>query len=879
MKLASRLYRQLLRLYPKSFRREHGAELSELFVVLVEATRAWSAARLGVILSCYLDALRQLPRAYWRGFNLPLVRNDLMTRALRFEIKQAVRALSRQPAATMLVIFMLTLGVAANTTVFAMINALFLRPLPWSNSSELVYLNETAPKWNLEYTGINYPDFVAWQRNTRSFSAMALYAPGAFNFSDGVNTERLDGLVVTRDYFQVLGLTPLLGRDFTAAEDVPNAPRVAVISEELWRTRFGGRRDVLGHSIRLQSELTTIVGVMPSTASVIKPVQLWVPLREDPAQTWQSYNYDGIARLVPGTTIEQARTDLLRAHEPIWRAQDAEKFVSPRLEPLRDRFVDQLRLLTVALGGGVAIVLLVACANVSSVMLARATARQREIGIRRALGAGSGRIARQMLIENALLALAGTAFGVLWGYWAVKTLSMSLPEEAPAWMRFDPDLRLLGFAAAVAFITALISGIAPVLQAARSNVQGALSADANGRASASRTNRRALNGLVVAEVALAFVLLVGAGLFLRAYDRVRDVDPGFDARDAVVFQISLPSVKYPTTEAARAFHRRMTERLAAIPGVASAAAINCAPFGCHRGNFVQIEGMPPRASGDGNPVVLTQIASADYARTIGLRMVDGRFINAADDAADSARVMVVNETFARTFLPGQNVIGKRVRFGAGIWHTVVGLAGDVKHYGLDQPVRPAVYMPMSAVYGTMDLAHMVRTPLSIDAITPAIREAVREIDPELPIFQLSTIDAELRRSLSLRRTYSWMLAVFAAVALVLAVGGIYGVLSYVVGQRRREIGIRVALGAQRANVLRLVIAQGLTVAILGMAIGLLAAVPVSRLFATLLYGVKVTDVMTYSVVATVLTATIVVAALVPARRALAYPPLSVLRDG
>lgn len=872
------LYRLLVRGLPGRFRAQHAAELDEVFDFLIAQSRGRGA--IGVAALAVLDVAARMPYEHVRRWRRR-ERGSLMSKSFRFEVKQAIRSVWRQPATSMLVIVMLALGVATNTTVFTLVNALFLRPLPWSESERLVYLNERAPTWNLEYTGINYADFDTWRERVRQFEGIALYSDFSFNLSDGTSVERMEGASITHDYLGVMRLRPVIGRGFTAEEDKPGSPRVALISAALWQTRYARSADVLGRAIRINSEPYTIIGVMPEEAAFPRRAEVWVPLREDPTVSWQSYSYSGIGRLRPGITIAQAEQDLLRAHAPIFEARDTARTVSPRVEPLRGFLVGQFRTLSFALGAGVGIVLLIACANVSSVMLARSTARQREIGIRRALGAGSARIARQLLLENGMLASAGALVGVLWGYWAVRTVLAALPDEVPPWLHFEPDLRVLGFAAALAMFTALVSALGPIIQAIRTSVGFTLASAAATRTSASRGQRRTLNSLVAAEVALACVLLVGGGLLLRAYNQLLQVHPGFRAENVLTFRVALPAVKYPGENDNRIFFQRLIERLQTIPGVQQAGAVSCPPLDCHWGNFVEIEGEPPRRSDQPNPVTLVRLASSGYAKAMGLELLRGRFLEPSGAIGNTVapRDLVVNETFVNTFMRARDALGRRVRFGGDTaWFTVVGVTRDVKHYGLDRPMRPGLYVSFHHLGDRSSLALIVRTAVEPTSILASVRAAVRDLDPELPLFRVRTMEEALAQSLTTRRMYSWLLAVFAIIALTLAVGGIYGVLAYVVGQRKREIGIRVALGAQRSAVMRLVIRQGIMVAGIGLLLGLAGSLALMRWLGTLLFNVNARDPLTYATVVAVLGTTALVAAWLPARRALRFEPQAVLRE-
>jgi predicted permease len=877
MRLALWLYVVLVWLLPARIRRRQGRAMCELFGEQLASAGEQGGA--GVLaLRGLLDLVLRIPYEHVRLLRRGYAGEGVMLNSVGFEVRQGLRVLRRQPGTSLLVVVMLALGIAANTVVFSFVNTAFLRPLPWDNPDRLVYLNERAPRWNLEYTGINYPDFALWRDGARAFESMALYAADAFNVAEGGVAERVEGVAITRDYLSVLRIRPLHGRAFTAAEDTPEGARVVLISEALWRTRFAGRDNVLGRTLRINSVPHTIVGVLPTAASFPNQAQIWVPLRGDRGQSYQSYAFDGIARLRAGVTVAAAQSDLHRVQQAIWDERDHDRVVSPLVMPLADRLFGELRPALLALAGGVAIILLITCANVSSVMLARATSRRREVGIRRALGASQSRIARQVLMENGLLSTAGALVGVVAGLWTVRVLLAWLPEEAPPWVHFDADFRIVLFGVSAAAFTALAAGLAPLFQNVASDARESLAARASGRASATRGQRHTLNGLVITEIALACVLLVGGGLLWRAYQRVQNVDPGYNPENVLSFRIALPEGKYANDTTRRQFFEGALAELSRLPGVQHAGAITCPPLECHFGNFLDIENAPPRPADAQDPVVLVRIASPGYERAIGLRARRGRYFRDDDLRTGAPPSVVVNEAFVNTFYGGKDPIGKRVRFrGDSTWQSIIGVMQDVKHYGLNEPMRPGVYMPMSW-HTASSMAFLLRVAGEPMSAAANARQIIQKLDPELPVYQLRTMSEALHESLSLQRTYSWFLAVFAGTALTLAVGGIYGVLSYVVGQRRREISIRMAMGARRSNVLGLVLRQGATLASAGIALGVLASLGVARLLTDLLYGVRPFDGLTYGSVISLLALTAMVAAFAPARRALSVEPQSALRE-
>jgi predicted permease len=797
-------------------------------------------------------------------------------------LRAALRGLRRQPGLTLVAVAMLSLGVAASAAVFTMVDVLFLRPLPFDEADRLVYVDETAPAWNLERVGIDYHDFDTWRRGVGVFDGLGLLTTASYNLSAEGGAERVEGARVTWDLAPALRIQPVAGRLFTPEDDRPGAPPVVMLGHDLWRQRYGGSPDVVGSTVRIDGQARTVVGVLPPEARFPTDVQLWTPLALDPEEAQGSYSYQGIGRLEPGVTVAMAQDDLRRAHLPIWEEHDTERVVSPIAMPLRDRLTGDFRGIAAALGVAVALVLLIACGNVASILLARSFARRRELAIRQALGAGRGRIAGQLLAESLALAVVAGPLGLVLGYWAVKLLASVAPEGLPSWMVLAPDWRMALFGLAAVLGTTLLFGWAPVLQARRHDVRGALG-DGGGRAGGSRGQRRTMNALVVAEITLAALLLVGGGLLLRTFERLRDADPGFRVADVLQFRVALPDATYPDDTDRSAFYRRLVDGLEALPGVRAAGGVTCPPFGCHTGGFFAAEGGLGSGPDDPNPVVLYRSATPGYFTAMGITAVRGRLLGADDERPDGRRSVLVNETFARRFFPDtDDPVGRRIAFRGNDFAEegfhVVGVARDVKHYGLDEEMRPAIYFPY-APHPEPSLAMAVWTAGGDPAaLVPAVRNAVHRIDPDLPLFQVATNEQALRESLTLRRTSAWMMAVIAGLALVLALGGIYGVLSYVVGQGMREIGIRVALGATRRRVLRLVLRHGLALVATGLALGFAASLAAGRALGSLLVGVAPHDPATFAGVAAVVAATALLAALVPARRALRVDPGRVLRD-
>jgi predicted permease len=875
-------YRRWLWLAPAPLRRRHGAEMAEAFADAIDHARRHGAPAVAwVWLRSILDLFAARTRG-WFPHRSPLSTSPSRGSVLMLgtDVRGSLRAFRRQRLSTLLVVVMLGLGIAASIVVFSLINALFLRPLPFDEPDRLVYLNEKAPTWNLDRTGINYPDFHQWRQATQTFEALALYGSGSFNLADDGGVERLTGARVTHDFMTVLRVQPLLGRMFTAEEDRPNGPRVAVISERMWRDRFGGDQGVLGRTLRVNGVVFEIIGVLPQHAEFPTEARLWVPLAGDPNQQGLSYSYDGIGRLKPQVTVAQAEEDLFRAQTPIWESRDRDRIVSPTIQPLHDTLVRDYRTIAQALFGAVTLLLVVACANVAAVMLARAIARRREMGIRLAIGASRSRLLRQLLVESALLAAAGGVLGVLLGRWALQALVLALPEGLPAWVSLAVDARTVVYALLVTAGAAVLFGWAPALHAVRGDLRATMADTASGSTSSPR-GRRTLTWLVAAEFTLATVLIAGGGLLFRAFDQVRRTDPGYDPERVLTFSVSLPNAGYPDGAQRLAFWDRLLEQLRVTPGVQTAGAITCPPLTCHWGNFYRIEGRPPLKAGEINPVVLSRVATDGYFEAMGLRLREGRFFEARDGREGTEPVVIVNEMFARTFWPdAERVIGRRMAFNGenNPWMTVVGVTRDIKHYGLERPMRPGVYFPARMLaQRTSSLAVIVRTVGDPDAFAPTAHALVKAIDTSLPLYRVQNAQTMLDVSMRTRATYSWMLAVFAGLALVLALGGTYGVTSYLVTQRTREIGIRLAVGAGTRQIVRAILAGSLAAIVIGMTVGLAVIATSAGWLGDLLFGVSPRDPRILAGAAAILIMAAITANWIPARRAARTDPVQSLR--
>ena len=832
-----------------------------------------------------IEQIKEQVRQVRMGFSI-----DTLSRDVRF----AMRMLFKQPTFSLTVVSLLAIGIAGTTTIFNVFNSLYLRPLPFEEPERLVSLDEKA-QWNVERgaVGIAYPDFDAWRERNQAFEGIAVFYETTRQISDESRAETVRGALATHDLLQVLKISPQLGRWFLPEEDKPNGPLVAVLSHHLWQTRFGGSLGAIGQTIRIDAQPHTIVGVLPGGVDFPNRTEIWMPVAQD--RTVEGWWLSGIARLKPGLTVAKAEEDLLRVHKGMIESRNVNKTTWPTVYPLVEWYVGNFRQATTILLGAVGLVLLIACANIAGIMLARGSGRAREMGIRAALGAPRSRIVRQLFTESLLLGALGGSLGIVLGFQGLRGLVAFMPpDQLPGWVRFDLDLRFLAFCPAVSIGSAVLFGLWPAWNAARVDVRAALQ-DAGPRTSESTGRRRSLKTLITAEVALAAVLLTVAGLLIQAFRKVEGVDPGFRADSILTYQILLPRSTYQNLEQQRAFVEELVSRHRELPGVRSAAVTSATPLGEYSGTLFEIENAPPRRPDDPDLGILQRIVTPGYLEAMGMTLRSGRTFTDADGRSEGTAAAIVNETFARLHWPGQDPIGKRIRYRQlrrfGItdprWYEVVGMIADVRDDGPDQPVRPAVYLPFAQnglkFVGTNStrthvfFAVVLRTSVVPSSLTSAAGEVLHHMDPDLAMTRVTTMSERLSKSMWLRRTYSWLVAVFAGVAVVLVVSGLYGVISYTVSQRRREIAIRLALGAGQSRIVNGVLKEVVILASLGLAIGLACGWWTSRLFESLLFEVQPTDPATYLTALAILGGVALSASLLPAIRAVRTDPMSALR--
>jgi putative ABC transport system permease protein len=815
-----------------------------------------------------------------------------MASTLWQDIRYGARMLLKNPGVTIIVIIALALGIGANTAIFSVVNSVLLQPLPYQESERLVFLNEMSPV--LDEMSISYPNFTDWRNQNQTFEKMGVYNRASYNLTSSGEPERIVTAQMSADLFSVLRVNPLHGRLYTNDEDKPGGTPVVVLSYGLWQRRFGGQTSILNQAITLNNKSYTVIGIMPESYLYPSRVEMWVPVGQLSDQlSWQSRGNHpglyGVARLKPGVTFEQAQADMNNVGANLEKQYpDTNASTRPRLRPLMDIYVVDIRRTLWIIFAVVGAVLLIACANIANLLLARATARRKEMAIRTAVGASRWRIARQLLTESILVSMIGGAIGLFLAYWGVQLILYMSPNAIPRSREIGLNWMVLLFTIGVSFVTGVLFGLIPAIQAGEVDVHETLKE--TGRGTSGRHWLR--SSLVVAEVATTLVVLIFAGLMIRSFYKLQQVNPGFSHDRLTSFSISLPSKKYATDEVVGSFYNRLLENIRALPGVESAAAASGLPLGNNgwQTSFV-IDGQPepPR---DQIPLMEACLVTPDYFKAMNIPVLSGRAFTDNDDRShlagkDMSKMneneksiagltsIVIDEEFARRHWPNEDPIGKRIRLGGADPTNprleVIGVVGRVKMESLNQNSdRVQGYFAFNQT-PSEGMTVVIKGASDPTLLVSSARNAVKELDPDQPIYNPRTM-GEIRAESVLT-----FLSLFAGIALVLAIVGIYGVMSYSVTQRTHEIGIRMAIGARPRDVFKMILGHGMKLALIGVGLGLLLAFGVTRFMVTMLFGVEPTDAMTFGAITAILVAVALLACYLPGRRATKVEPTISLR--
>lgn len=827
--------------------------------------------------------VKEVTREMWSGASLEAFQQDL---------RYGVRTLVKSPGFAVIAILTLALGIGVNTAVFSVVNGVLLKTLPFPHPEQLVTLAESKP--NFDAGSISYPNFRDWQKDNRTFSSMAITRRYAFILTGRGNAEQLPGDFVSSDFFQILGVKPLLGRAFLPGEDEVGAAPIALLTETLWREKFGADTDIVGKGITLDGKTYSIVGVIPKSFDLLLPAfragLVYVPIGQ-----WSNnlllnrgagLGIHGIGRLKTGVAIEQARADMNSVSRNLTASYpDTDTGIGARLMPLKQEMVRNSQSVLWVLLGAVGFVLLIACVNVANLLLARSTSRQREFAVRVALGASQVRIVRQLLTESVLLSALGGLLGLLLAKWGTRAALGLLPQALPRASEIGLDGRVLAFTAVASLLVGVAFGLVPALKTLTGRPLDTLKDNARGFSGARMHAQRVF---VVIEMATALVLLIGAGLMVRSLVSLWNVNPGFEPHHVLSFAISLPaSMKNATPNAIRSAFRDIEQNIDTIPGIESSSFTwGAVPLQGDDEKLFWIEGRPKPATDNEKNWALSYVVGPDYLRVMRIALQRGRFFTPQDNES-SPQVAVVDEEFVRKFFPKEDPIGKRLNFSDTESAEIVGIVLHVNQWGLDtddtQPLRTQLYVPLmqlpeptvGQLPGGMDV--LVRWAATAAMPFDAIRNSLSRTNNDDVVYGPQTMDETISASLAARRFAMILLGIFAVLAVLLAIVGIYGVLSYLVGQRTQEIGVRMALGAQRLQVMRLVLVDGARFILVGIAIGLIAALALTRLMSGLLFGVKPTDPLTFVAVALFLCGAAMLACYVPARRAMRVDPIVALR--
>jgi putative ABC transport system permease protein len=796
------------------------------------------------------------------------------------DVRVGMRSLLRSPAFTITAVLTAGLGIGVTAAIVSAGYAILVRPLPFPNPDRLVAIYSENPGRGWTQVNISYPDYVSWREGTRAFDDIGIWTWSSFTLADQDSVAtRINGSRVSASLFRVLGVQPAIGRHIAPDEDGAQRARVALIGDGLWRSRFGADSGIVGKTVLLDGNVYSVIGVMPRGFNFPDRGELWIPFQTEPgSEVRGNRQYAGaIGRLKPGFTVEQGSADLRRIDAALaTEFAEFNAYWRSDIYPLRDNLVGDLRQQMKVFLWSVVLVLLLVCANVANLMLARGAVRSRELAVRSALGASRGRLGRQLMTENMLVAAFGGVVGVVVAWWGVRLLRFAFPDQTPPYfITLGLDGTALLMLVAITLLTGLLFGVLPAVRVTRVDLNASIR-DGD-RAGDGQRSSRLRGALVMAEVALSVVLMIGALLLMRSYQNLQSTDLGFEERGILSARITLPQVSYPTRAHTREFYDRLDEKLRGIAGVTLVGRAQGIPFsGWNTNSRAQVEGEPPLDRND-RLDTHNQLVTPDFFKAMGVKLVRGRWLT-PEDRDTVAPVVIVNEQMVKVGFNGKDPIGRRITVGGWPIATVVGVIRDYRHYDLPQPMGPAAYFP-SLAWATRGLSVVMRTSVDDPAsLVPQLTAAVRSIDPMVPISQVQTFEDVVSRSLWRQRLQGNVLAIFAALSLVLACIGLYGVISYAVAQRTRELGVGMALGATRSRVLLIVFGQSGRVVFAGVAIGMLAAYFAVRVMAALLYGVEARDLTTFFVVPVVLSLAATLATLAPALRATRVSPIVAIRS-
>ncbi len=819
------------------------------------------------------------------------------------DLRHSFRVLIANPGFTIVAVAALALGMGANTAIFSVVNAVLLAPLPYPHSDRIMRIDRGYKGHSGGTNSVSIPKFMAWKKANQTFQSMAIYdfsGPG-LNLGSSDRPQQVKGIHVSAEYFDVFGVSPALGRTFLPQEDQPNGPKAALLSNDVWRARFAANPAVLGSAILLGGDSYTVVGILPAAFQSDPPADVFLAMQADPNSTNQAHYLLSAGRLKPGATVDSAKANMavageqFRAANPKWM----DKSEGVAVIPLRDAMVGDVRLALLILVGAVGFVLLIACANVANLLLARAAGRQREIAIRTAIGASRGDLIRQLLTESVLLSAMGGALGLLIGAWSVPLLLAVSPgnlprindEEHVASAISTLDWHVLVFTFAIALLTGVLFGLLPALRISKLDVNSVLK-EASGRSGTGLRHNRLRGVLVAAEMALAVILVAGAGLMISTFVGLRSVHLGFDPHNVITLQTSLGGGRYDSTAKVASLAQQVTDRVEGLPGVRAAAAAVTLPVSSLGLDLpFNIEGRPPATGNLYSGDELWRFSSSHYFRALRVPLLKGRFFDRRD-SGNSQWVLIVNQAFANKYWPKGDPIGARLSIGKGLGpqfeeptRQIVGIVGDVRENGLKASDDPVMYIPQAQVAdgltklanGLIPTSWIVQTAGDPSALSAAIQHEMQSVDSQLAASKIRTMDQVISDSTARQNFNMLLLTIFAGLALLLAAIGIYGLMSYTVEQRTQEIGIRMALGANRGDMVKLVVRQGILLTGIGVVIGLAASFGLNRLLANLLFGVKATDPITYIAVAAILVSVALLASYIPARRATKIDPMVALR--